>query len=167
MFRAQPYIISPMAAALASFVSFVGKPNFLCIRSAMGIMPFHFKFGAYSIVPVYTLPLGAPMPMPLKFCTPPALSIIGNNLAYKSSINSSTTSCSLVGMRSCSMISPLLFTIPNLVVVPPISIPTVNSFFILIYLFGLTRKYLLLPNHILNALHRCPTYQNQYPVISI
>ena len=50
--NAAPYIISPTAAALASLVMAQGTPNLSDINWANGTIPFHFKLGAYSIVPV-------------------------------------------------------------------------------------------------------------------
>ena len=48
---AAPYCISPTAAALASLVNLAGILNFCSRSSAIGIMPFHFRLAAYSIVP--------------------------------------------------------------------------------------------------------------------
>ena len=78
---AAPYIISPTAAALASLVNFTGSLNLSCTIFAKGMTPFQGRFGAYSIVPVYILPLGAPMPMPLILPTPPTFSINSLNLS--------------------------------------------------------------------------------------
>ena len=49
---APPYIISPRAAALASFVRNAGRANVSLSNSVKGIRPFQFKLAACSIVPV-------------------------------------------------------------------------------------------------------------------
>ena len=49
---AAPYIISPIAAALASLVNTTGILNLSSIMRASGIMPFQGRLGAYSMVPV-------------------------------------------------------------------------------------------------------------------
>ena len=52
--RAAPYVISPTAAALASFVKRTGRPMRSDIKSAKGItfIPPKVRFTAFSIVPV-------------------------------------------------------------------------------------------------------------------
>ena len=50
--RAIPYVISPSAAAFASFVTRTGTPNASSKREAIGTVPLQAKLGAFSIFPV-------------------------------------------------------------------------------------------------------------------
>ena len=50
--RAAPYVISPIAAALASLVRAVGTPIFSSNKAAKGITPLQGKLGANSMVPL-------------------------------------------------------------------------------------------------------------------
>ena len=130
---AVPKSISPNAAALASFVSVAGRPSLSPISAEARNTPFHGRFTANSMDPEKKFPSGAPMPAPISSKSCPHVRAADFISPHRRSIYCSKLSCPegvlmIVGMDDSQYILPSRSTNPNLVLVPPMSIPTAAFF---------------------------------------
>lgn len=124
---AQPYIISPMAAAFASLVSFTGRPNLSDTILANGIIPRHFEIegGSFNIAGIIITIWCADSDAG-KFIQTTCFLNHWHQFGVQFVNKILHTFGWLVNNLSCFSICPFLSTIPNLVLVPPISIPIAN-----------------------------------------
>ena len=123
---AAPYVISPMAAALASLLMTVRSPVRLSIMFTRAMGEGQGRLVAPSMHPVEALAHGAPIPIPSIMPSRMLSAIIRDIFEARLSAHFSTVGVR-VGIESLATIWPTESTIANAVLVPPRSTPTVNG----------------------------------------